>query len=245
MDRQYNVRHPKSNFRGQDIADKKQASAIRGRRSKVGRQIGNPRSAIRNGVCLALAFTFLTNNAIAQGTKATKTPAPPLPSKVFVVAVRKETFNEPKPFVGTTRPLRKSLVGSAAAGRVEEYLINEGDFVRKGQPIAKLRTGVIEAEVKGAQAELRVRQAALAELEKSFQDEIDEGRAKLKLAEARRDYRRAKRDRSISLGSSISKETLDEDIALATQAEANVQESRAALRLLEGGPREQKTEQAK
>ena len=183
--------------------------------------------------------------ASAQGPKAAKGPPAPPAAKVFVEAVRVDTLNEPRTFVGTTRPLRKSVVGSAAAGRVEEYLINDGDFVQKGQPIAKLRTGIIQAELDGAKAELRVRQAAQAELESSFQDEIEQGRAKLKLAEANRDYRRAKRDRSLALGTSISKETLDEDVALAAQAESSVVEAKATLRLLEGGPREQKTEQAR
>lgn len=194
--------------------------------------------------CFAVAMISAEGVAFAQGPKGGKGAAPP-PSKVFVESVRVDTVNEPRTFVGTTLPLRKSLVGSAAPGRIEEYLINEGDFVQKGQPIAKLRIGIIQAEVNAAKAELRVRQAALAELEKSFLDEVEQGRAKLKLTEAMRDYRRAKRDRSLSLGAAVSKELLDEDIALATQAEASVLEAQAAVRLLEGGPREQKTEQAR
>jgi RND family efflux transporter MFP subunit len=196
-------------------------------------------------VVAAVLLAFVTIPASAQAPKGKGSPPAQPAAKVFVEAVRVDTLNEPRTFVGTTRPLRKSLVGSAVAGRVEEYLINDGDLVQKGQPIAKLRTGIIQAEVNAAKAELRVRQAALAELEKSFQDEIEQGRAKLRLAEANRVYRRAKRDRSLALGTSISKETRDEDVALATQAEAGVVEAQAALRLLEGGPREQKTEQAR
>ncbi|HUE71568.1 MAG TPA: efflux RND transporter periplasmic adaptor subunit [Pirellulaceae bacterium] len=193
-----------------------------------------------------LVLLFAISTAIAQAPKGVKGGPPAQPAaKVFVEAVRVDTINAPRTFVGTVRPLRKSLVGSAAAGRVEEYLVNDGDFVQKGQPIAKLRTGIIQAEVNAAQAELRVRQAALAELETSFQDEIEQGQARLKLAEANRDYRRAKRDRALALGPAISKEVRDEDIALAAQAEASVLEAAAALRLLEGGPREQKTEQAR
>ena len=192
---------------------------------------------------LAATLALSASVAVAQGPKG-KGAAPP-PSKVFVEAVRKDAIDEPRTFVGTVLPLRKSLVGSAVPGRVEHYLINDGDFVQKGQPIAVLRTGIIQAEVNAAKAELRVRQVALAELEKSFEDEVEQGRAKLKLAEANRDYRRAKRDRSLSLGTAISKEVLDEDIALATQADASVIEAAATLRLLEGGAREMKTEQAR
>jgi len=208
------------------------------------RKLAHPHT-LKNLVAVCAVLMLTTNLASAQALKGKGGPPPPPAAKVFVEEVRVDTLNEPKTFVGTVRPLRKSLVGSAAAGRVEDYLINDGDFVQKGQPIAKLRTGIIQAEVDAAQAELRVRQAALAELENSFQDEIEQGRAKLKLAEANRDYRRAKRDRSLALGKSVSKEVLDEDMALAAQAEASVIEAQAALRLLEGGPREQRTEQAR
>ena len=186
------------------------------------------------------------STASAQAPKGGKNgpPAQP-PAKVFVEEVRVDTLNEPRTMVGTVHPLRKSLVGSAVAGRVEDYLINDGDFVQKGQPIAKLRTGIIQAEVNAAEAELRAGKAALAELEKSFQDEVEQGRAKLKLAESNRDYRRAKRDRALALGAAVSKEARDEDFALAEQAEASVLEAAAAVRLLEGGAREQKTVQAR
>jgi HlyD family secretion protein len=197
------------------------------------------------GVIAVLFLAFVSSTATAQAPKGKGGPPAQPAAKVFVEEVRVDAINEPKTFVGTVRPLRKSLVGSAVPGRVEEYLVNDGDFVQKGQPIAKLRTGIIQAEVNAASAELRVQKAALAELETSFVDEVEQGRAKLKLAEANREYRRAKRDRGLALKGAIAKEALDEDIALATQAEASVLEAAAALRLLEGGPREQKTEQAR
>ena len=211
-------------------------------------EVQSPKLAARVaavGLCLA---AIIASPALAQGPKGGKNgkngPAQPA-AKVFVEAVEIDHVNEPRTFVGTTLPLRKSIVGSAVAGRVEEYLINDGDFVQKGQPIAKLRTGIIQAEVNAAAAELKVRQAALAELETAFNDEIAQGQAKKKLADAMRDYRKAKLQRSISLGPAVSKETLDEDLALATQGEAAAQEAAAALRLLEGGAREQKNEQAR
>jgi RND family efflux transporter MFP subunit len=192
------------------------------------------------------ALLLLAGPAPAQGPKGGKAgPGALPPPKVFVEAVRRDTISEPRTFVGTVKPLRKSLVGSAAAGRVEEYLINEGDFVQKGQPIAHLRRGIIAAERKAAEAELKVRQAELAELETSFQDEIAQAQAKLRLAKAMEVYRKARRDRTLRIETSVSKEQLDEDIALAVQAEAAVQEAEAALRLLEKGPREQKNEQAR
>jgi multidrug efflux pump subunit AcrA (membrane-fusion protein) len=110
----------------------------------------------------------------AQAPKAAggKAFVPP-PPKVLVTPARADTISEPRTFVGAVKPIRRSLVGSAASGRVEEYLINEGDEVKAGQPIAILRRGIIKAEVDVAKATFMMRQAELAEMEKSHQDEID------------------------------------------------------------------------
>lgn len=62
-----------------------------------------------------------------------------------------------------------SLVASEIAGLVEEFLVREGDTVRKGQPLAKLRTTNLELR----------RDSALAQLK--------EAQARLKLAERNRD----------------------------------------------------------
>ncbi len=185
--------------------------------------------------------------ATAQAPKAAagKAPAAPPPPKVLVTAARADTIAEPRTFVGTVKPIRRSLVGSAAAGRVDEYLINEGDEVKAGQPIAHLRRGIIKAELDAAQATLTMRQAELAELEKSHQDEIEQETAKLTQSQADLAYRQAKMERSRSLGSSVAKELFEEDSSLATKAAASVREHQAALRMLTQGARHMKTEQGR
>jgi RND family efflux transporter MFP subunit len=171
-------------------------------------------------------------------------PALP-PPKVLVTAARSDTISEPRTFVGTIRPIRRSLVGSAAAGRVEEYLINEGDAVKAGQPIAQLRRGVILAELDAAKGQLAVRQAELGEMEKSHQEEIEQAQARLNHAQALLAFRQSKVERSKALGASIARELYEEDSSLAAQAAASVREAQAALRLLTQGARQMKTEQAR
>ena len=75
--------------------------------------------------------------------------------------------------------------------------------MKAGQPIAHLRRGIIKAELDAAKATLTMRQAEVAELEKSHQDEIEQETAKLTQAQADLAYRRAKMERSRSLGSSL------------------------------------------
>jgi HlyD family secretion protein len=162
-----------------------------------------------------------------------------------VTPARADTISEPRTFVGAVKPIRRSLVGSAAAGRVEEYLINEGDEVKAGQPIALLRRGIIKAEVDAARATLTMRQAELAEMEKSYQEEVDQEQAKLNHAQAELAFRQGKMQRSRSLGTSVSKELFEEDSSLAAKADASVREHQAALRMLTQGARQMKTEQAR
>jgi RND family efflux transporter MFP subunit len=192
----------------------------------------------------AIAYFGTAPEGKAQAPKGGKGGAPPMP-KVLVASAQTGEVSEQKTFVGTVKPIRRSLVGSAAPGRVEQYLINEGDAVTAGQPIAILRRGIIQAEVDAAKGELAVRQAELAELDKSLQDEIEQATAKVDIAEANLTFRKGKVDRAKALANSISRELLEEESAMAIQAAGSLREARATLRLLTEGARDQKTLQAK
>lgn len=192
---------------------------------------------------VGVAFAAMVAAADAQQPKG-KAGGQPAP-KVLVTAARADVVSEPRTFVGTVKPIRRSLVGSAAAGRVEEYLINDGDAVKAGQPIAILRRGIIKAEVDTARATLVMRQAELAEMEQSYQEEVDQGQAKLLQAQAELAFRQGKVQRSRSLGTSVSRELFEEDSSLANKADASVREHQAAVRMLTQGARQMKTEQAR
>jgi HlyD family secretion protein len=193
-----------------------------------------------------LSISLILSVAVAAHAQAPKgkAGAPPAP-KVLVTPARAETIAEPRVFVGAVKPIRHSLVGSAAAGRVEEYPINEGDAVTAGQPIAILRRGIIKAEVDAARATLTMRQAELSEIEKSYQDEVEQEQAKLTTAQADLVFRQAKAIRTRSLGTSAAKELYEEDYAAAQKADSAVHEHQAALRMLTQGPRQMKTEQVR
>ena len=194
-------------------------------------------------IAALLVSAFGTTNTLAQGPKGKGGPPGGL-SRVVVTPAQTAEVAEQRSFVGTVKPIRRSLIGSAAAGRVEQYLINDGDPVTAGQPIAILRRGIIQAELDAAKGTLAVHQAELAELEKSLKDEIEQAEAKLDNAEGQFAFRQGKVDRSKALGTSIAREILEEDTSLAIQAAATLREARAALRMLTQGPREQKTLQA-
>ena len=182
------------------------------------------------------------SQAQPPGGKGGFTPPPP---KVFVAPAIAADIADHRSFVGTVLPIRRSLVGSAVAGRVEEYLIDYGQSVTAGQPVAILRRQIIQAELDAAKGDLAMRVAELDELEKSLPDEIEQARAKVDEAQSLLDYRRIRADRSKALGAREAKEILEEDTALAAQAAAGLRDAQAALRILTTGAREQKTLQAK
>ncbi|MCX7415156.1 MAG: hypothetical protein NTY25_01510, partial [Planctomycetia bacterium] len=192
---------------------------------------------------LLIVFTLLFNITSPLFAQPPKGPAAPPAPRVFVATARVETLDEPKSFVGTVMPLRTSVVGSAVPGRVEEYLVNDGDFIKKGAPIARLRRGIIGAEKRAAEAELEVRKAALAEMENSLQDEIAQAKAQVAIAEANHRFQHAKAERANQLANAITKEALEEALSLEQQAHATENNATAVLRLLTGTSWEQKREQ--
>jgi HlyD family secretion protein len=205
-------------------------------------------------VAIAAIWLVFNPQSPAQGPKAPPGKAPPgkaafapPPPKVLVTPARADTIAEPRTFVGTVKPIRRSIVGSAAPGRVEEYLINEGDAVKKGQPIAILRRGIIQAELDAAKGLLAVRAAELTEMEKSYLEEMKQAEAKLKHAKAVLLFRELKTSRSTDLRSkeAVSQELLDEDLSFLDQASANLSDAEAALRMFTGGARQMKIEQAR
>ena len=87
------------------------------------------------------------------------------PSAVKVALVEKRPVRSTQGFSATVVPGKKAIIGSAVEGRVLELHVQEGDFVKQGQTIAQLRTGTIEIELAGAEAELALRKAELLELQ--------------------------------------------------------------------------------
>lgn len=179
--------------------------------------------------------------ALAQG--------PPPASLVVVAPVVEKEVTVGQAFVGTVMPSKKATVGSAVDGRVIEFPLNEGDRVEKGQPLAQLLTDTISLEVQAAEAELELRRQALAELENGTRpEELEQARARMSSAEARRNYLRARRERWQKLYDSnraISEEELDEAISSAIEAEQAYLEAKAANDLAVAGPRVEQIAQAR
>src|SRR3954467_647596 len=142
----------------------------------------------RSGI-LPLAAMFLVGPALAQGPKGGGPP----PATVVVGHVIEREEAAGQTFVGTLEPRRRSVVGSAVDGRVEEYPANDGQWVKKGDVVAELLKESIKIEVRHAKAELALRQAELDEHKNGSQEEDKaQARAKLAAAKAQVDYAKAR-----------------------------------------------------
>jgi len=190
-------------------------------------------------------------------------PQQPPPALVAVSTVLEREVTIEQTFVGTVKPLRVSTVGSLMEGRVVEFLVNEGDYVRAKEktergnpngretedvrPLVRLRTESVEIELAAARAELSVREAEWSELTASAPKEIDQARARKEAAAALREFTqsRLKRTRELHAQGVASADELEEQESAAEAAEKAYVEKNAALELAESGLWDEKINQAK
>ena len=94
-------------------------------------------------------------------------PAGPPPAPVDVVAAVETIAAEPVQLLGTVAARRNSLVASEVDGLAAELLVDEGDRVRAGQVLVRLRSTTMQMEVDAAVAS---KQEAVARLSRASSD---------------------------------------------------------------------------
>lgn len=133
------------------------------------------------------------------------------------------------------------------SGRIADVLVEEGDHVHKGQPVAHLETSRLEYQIDQARAERQAQAAKLDELHNGTRpEEIAQARADLAAARAKavdagKTYQRR---RALVKTSAVSREAADQARANADVADANVVVAQRALDLAIAGPRIEDIEQA-
>ncbi len=148
---------------------------------------------------LVLAGSLFLLAACSQIQSQTTNPAP-VPTAVVITQVQAAapTANAPTPTaaandraVGSARVSGNFLSAHQAAlafqtpGRIKEYLVKEGDTVKKGAALAKLDTTIAELQVAQAQAALTLAQARLKQTQTPLtQEQQDAAKAALAAAEA-------------------------------------------------------------
>jgi RND family efflux transporter MFP subunit len=150
--------------------------------------------------------------------------------------------------LGTVQPARRSVVGSAVDGRVIEFLVENGDAVKQGDKLAQLRTDTLAIELSAAQAELRLREEELTELQNGAEPEqLASLEAVARSAAAHKEYALAQYERMQSLfsrGQAATQYQLEEARSQATQAEQDYLSAKALHELGVRGPRAERLAQA-
>ncbi len=191
-------------------------------------------------IALGIAAIYLMGSGTAQAQR----PA----ANVVVAKIVERTVAAGQTFVGTTTPVKKSMVGSAVDGRVAAYPINEGDFVRKDQPLAQLLTSTISLEVKAAISELKLRKEELNELENGSRPaEIRQAKAAMLAAKTAMDYHQKKKIRAEELyqSNALNADELQLIISEQIQAEQKYLQAMESHQLVVDGPRKERIEQAR
>lgn len=109
-------------------------------------------------------------------------------------------------------------VATKSAGRVEEILVNEGDFVSAGQVIARMDTAVLRAQLREAQAQLQRAQIGVKTAHSQVTQRAAEKRATLAViaqrqAELDAASKRLTRTKELAEKRSASQQQLDDDRA--------------------------------
>ena len=118
-------------------------------------------------------------------------------------------------------------IAARTAGRIREILVNEGDFVRAGQVLAKMDTAVLEAQLREAEAQLRRARIGIETAQSLVtQREAEKQAAEALIAQRKAEFdaaqKRLARTRELVTKDVVSKAQFDDDRAAAAAAKAAV-----------------------
>ncbi len=144
------------------IAEQPSSRQIRSRRTSCERPT-IVASAAATAAGFLLTFAVGTASAADAAKKQQERKSP-----VRVAAVEIKPVAEQVSLVGTTEAVAESTIASEAAGVVKQFPVREGDYVKKGDLLARLRTTYLQLRLKGAQAAKERTQANLKNAEKEL-----------------------------------------------------------------------------
>lgn len=156
------------------------------------------------GIVAAIAVMSVLSRLGGDG--AVHTPAPTAQA-VSVITTQTRSFSPTVALNGEARPVRDIQVAAPASGvRILQILVDEGDYVRQGQAMARLDTALATAQTRAAQA-------SVAEAESAA-------------VRARGEYERAE---SIRDSGALSTEAIEQRRSAAAAADARLAAARAQL----------------
>lgn len=105
------------------------------------------------GAVVLAASIFGVSGWRAEANLAETSP-PPMPVAAYRVDYQDNALIEER-FPGVVSAARQSVLGFQQGGRIEQILVDTGDQVTAGQPLARLDTRTLEAQIAAADAQTR------------------------------------------------------------------------------------------
>jgi len=148
--------------------------------------------------------------------------------------------------VGTAQPLKatgtveatEAVLGFAAAGRIAELRVHEGDTVAAGEVLSLLDTAQIMARLRQAEAAVAVAEAQLADLRYgSRPQELEDRRQAVTAAQRNLDQANRDWDRVRTLTNAVSQQSIDAARTTRDVAQARFEQARQELALAVAGTR--------
>ena len=149
---------------------------------------------------------------------------------------------------GVVEPRRASTLGAEVAGRVEHVLVEEGNFVKAGAPICRMRTLPVELQLKQAEGQLAAAKAEFEKMTEGYRpEEIRQAEARVQAAEAAlvRWQQEHKRTRQLLADGASTQAEMESVEASYRQAEELLAEANAYLDLVTSGYRAEDIEAAR
>ena len=115
---------------------------------------------------IATTVFFIWASTLPAQESDKKNGPPPVP--VRVAEVKKKMVSDQISLVGTTEAVATSTVATEVPGVVEYFPVKEGDFVKKGELLVRLRSTDLQLRLKGAIAARETIKANLQNAEKEL-----------------------------------------------------------------------------
>ncbi|MGJ3251391.1 MAG: efflux RND transporter periplasmic adaptor subunit [Elainellaceae cyanobacterium] len=192
------------------------------------------------GLLLTIGTPFVKTQLTAQETETAEArAATPLAVETLTVEAV-DSYTTSRSYTGEIAALRSSDLGFTRGGELVQVLVEEGDRVTTGQPLAQLDTQNLLTQRRQLEAQIAEAQARLLELERGArQEDIAAAQADVRDIESQlrlQEQQRSRREFLYDQGA-ISQEQLDEFAYGAETLEARLDRAKSNLNVLLNGTR--------
>jgi len=194
------------------------------------------------GILVTLGGTRLLSSQQSQ-TESQPSPSATASASARNVTVATANLSQVRRSIeatGNIAAMELISVSSEASGlRIEEILVEEGDFVKAGEVIARLNDAKLQAQLKQAEASIDQAKARLKELQAGTRPQViaqakanvSSARAGVEQAQAsvERAEQQLERNRMLAAEGAVAQDRLDEIVSQWKRRQLNLQQAKAQL----------------